>query len=94
MVQGGVQGSMMLEAVANNPELLRSMIQANPIIQRLIERNPQFGEVFNNPQLLADSMRALGNPVCPFALGQVVLDPLPCTARWHQTFCAFCVQLT
>jgi hypothetical protein len=67
VIQGGPQNSMMLEAVANNPELLRSVVQAHPVLQRLIERNPQFGEVFNNPQLLGDSLRALANPVCLLA---------------------------
>lgn len=53
----------MIDAITNNPEMLRTMMQANPAVQRLIESNPQFGEVFNNPQLIAENLRAMSNPV-------------------------------
>lgn len=52
-----------INAMTENPEALRAMMEGNPVIQRLVERNPEMREVFSNPQALADSMRAMANPV-------------------------------
>jgi hypothetical protein len=54
-----------MRMLADNPEVLRTMMQSNPAIQRLIQSNPQFAEVFNNPQVITDAMRAMSNPVRP-----------------------------
>ena len=52
-----------INAMTENPEALRSMMESNPVIQRLMESHPEMREAFNNPQALADSMRAMANPV-------------------------------
>ena len=31
---------------------------------QLLERNPEFAQVINNPQLLRESMQLAANPVC------------------------------
>lgn len=53
----------MMQALMNNPELLRTMMQSNPVMQNLMEQNPQMAQVLNNPEVLRDAMRAMSSPV-------------------------------
>jgi ubiquilin len=53
----------MMNALTNNPELFRAMMQSNPIMQRLMETNPQLAQALNNPDVLRDAARAMSSPV-------------------------------
>ena len=72
-----------MQQMADNPELMRSMMQSNPMVRQMIEQNPQMAEVFDNPQVLADMMRAHSNPVCTSAF-------LSCYARKCACNCSVC----
>ncbi|GJQ70836.1 hypothetical protein Trydic_g760 [Trypoxylus dichotomus] len=52
----------MLQHYANTPDILRSIINNNPAIQQMVERNPEIGHVFNNPTLLREAMQVIRNP--------------------------------
>lgn len=52
----------MMQAVLNNPDLLRSIFQSNPAIRNLMEQNPEFAQLLNNPQLLRESLQMASNP--------------------------------
>lgn len=56
--------SAMMNALSNNPELFRTMMQSNPMMTRLMESNPQLAQALNNPEVLRDAARAISSPVC------------------------------
>jgi hypothetical protein len=79
-----------MQQVLDNPELIRSLIQANPGIRQvyneqhalfkmiqgcpgvltvtvgaqLMDSNPDFAQILNNPQMLRESLQVASNPVC------------------------------
>lgn len=57
--------SAMMNALSNNPELFRTMMQSNPMMTRLMETNPQLAQALNNPEVLRDAARAMSSPVRP-----------------------------
>jgi len=46
----------------NNPELMRSLMMANPEMQALAERNPELAHMLNDPALLRQSLEYARNP--------------------------------
>merc|ERR1719228_449793 len=43
-------------------EIIRTLIQGNPQMQQLIERNPEVGHMLNNPDILRQTMEVARNP--------------------------------
>ena len=54
--------SPMVSAMLDNPEVLRSMLQANPQMRQVMENNPELGHLLNDPQILRQSLQASRNP--------------------------------
>lgn len=76
-VQAGLgPDSPIVNMMLSNPDLLRTIMQSNPAIQRLVEGNPQMAEVLNNPEVLRDAMRVMSNPVRASAATQLLLSTL------------------
>merc|ERR1719181_2324730 len=45
-----------------DPNLLQSMLMANPQMQKMVEANPELGHILNDPALLRQSMEHARNP--------------------------------
>eukprot|EP01057_Protomagalhaensia_wolfi_P005228 Protomagalhaensia_wolfi_Nauph_80__5227@NODE_561_length_2289_cov_533_923556_g418_i0_p1_GENE_NODE_561_length_2289_cov_533_923556_g418_i0NODE_561_length_2289_cov_533_923556_g418_i0_p1_ORF_typecomplete_len332_score43_55HOIPUBA/PF16678_5/2_1e06UBA/PF00627_31/5_1e06ubiquitin/PF00240_23/0_00031STI1/PF17830_1/72STI1/PF17830_1/0_069Rad60SLD/PF11976_8/0_029ScsC_N/PF18312_1/39ScsC_N/PF18312_1/4_4e02ScsC_N/PF18312_1/39DUF3410/PF11890_8/0_19HSCB_C/PF07743_13/1_3HSCB_C/PF07743_13/1e02Ubiquitin_5/PF18037_1/0_4 len=54
--------SPFLDTIANNPELLMMIMEANPAIRQLKERSPELHALFSDPQTLRDAFQAMRNP--------------------------------
>ncbi|OON15758.1 hypothetical protein X801_08435, partial [Opisthorchis viverrini] len=52
----------MVQSLMSNPDVIRSLFQANPQMRELMERNPEVGHMLNNPELLRQSMEIARNP--------------------------------
>jgi hypothetical protein len=52
-----------MNAMLENPDMLRAIMQADPTMHRLMESNPQLAQALNNPSVLRDAMRAMSSPV-------------------------------
>jgi len=46
----------------SNPEIVRGLIESNPQMRQLIERNPEIGHMLNNPNILRQTMEVARNP--------------------------------
>ena len=57
-----VMDSPLTQSLMSNPEIVRSLIQANPQMRQLIERNPEIGHMLNNPDILRQTMEIARNP--------------------------------
>eukprot|EP01053_Blabericola_migrator_P006929 Blabericola_migrator_1__6928@NODE_350_length_9522_cov_308_885246_g281_i0_p4_GENE_NODE_350_length_9522_cov_308_885246_g281_i0NODE_350_length_9522_cov_308_885246_g281_i0_p4_ORF_typecomplete_len347_score47_13UBA/PF00627_31/1_1e06HOIPUBA/PF16678_5/4_2e06Rad60SLD/PF11976_8/0_00084ubiquitin/PF00240_23/0_0028STI1/PF17830_1/78STI1/PF17830_1/0_065UBA_4/PF14555_6/0_11TetR_C_15/PF17918_1/4_3e02TetR_C_15/PF17918_1/45TetR_C_15/PF17918_1/1_2e02TetR_C_15/PF17918_1/41ScsC_N/PF18312_1/41ScsC_N/PF18312_1/4_6e02Sc len=57
-----VINSPFLDTIANNPELLMMIMEANPAIRQLKERSPELHALFSDPQTLRDAFQAMRNP--------------------------------
>merc|ERR1711963_1318247 len=57
-----VMDSPLTQSLMSNPEIVRSLIQANPQMRQLIERNPEVGHMLNNPDILRQTMEVARNP--------------------------------
>lgn len=57
-----LMNSPFMRAMMANPELLRTIIDSNPQMRELRERNPELNYILNDPQLLRESMEAMQNP--------------------------------
>lgn len=44
-------------------------------VEQLMESNPEFAQILNNPQMLRESLQVASNPVCPL-LPTSVAEPL------------------
>mmetsp|Transcript_10060 Transcript_10060/g.17681 ORF Transcript_10060/g.17681 Transcript_10060/m.17681 type:complete len:438 (+) Transcript_10060:136-1449(+) len=51
-----------MQAILDNPEIMRSMMMSNPEMRSLLEQNPQLRHALNDPELLRQSMNAARNP--------------------------------
>lgn len=51
------------QAMASNPDFMRSMIQSNPALRQMTEANPQVGAMLNDPETMREMMRVMQNPV-------------------------------
>ena len=54
--------SPMVQQMLDNPEVLRGIIQSNPQLQAIIEQNPEFGHVLNDPAMLRQSLEMARSP--------------------------------
>jgi len=52
----------MVQRLLENPETIRAMIQANPMMRAMIEQNPQLEHVLSDPQIMRQAMQAAANP--------------------------------
>eukprot|EP01026_Neomeris_dumetosa_P007652 TRINITY_DN12375_c0_g4_i1.p1 TRINITY_DN12375_c0_g4~~TRINITY_DN12375_c0_g4_i1.p1 ORF type:complete len:449 (-),score=57.37 TRINITY_DN12375_c0_g4_i1:275-1621(-) len=55
-------GNPLFQGLMNNPDSMRQMMETNPTIRDLIDRNPELAQVLNNPELLRQSMQLAQNP--------------------------------
>ena len=55
------------QALLRNPELLRSMLQANPAVRQMVEANPEVGRMLSDPDTLRQMAQVMSNPVRPCA---------------------------
>lgn len=55
--------SPLMQQLLSNPELVRRMLQMNPAVRELMDRDPQMAQLLNNPELLRESMSIVSNPV-------------------------------
>merc|ERR1719259_1150862 len=57
-----VMDSPLTQSLMSNPEILRSLIQANPQMRQLMDRNPEINHMLNNPDILRQTMEIARNP--------------------------------
>lgn len=57
-----VLDSPFVQQIMNSPDVIRTMLNANPQIQQLMERNPELTHVLNNPEVIRQSMELARNP--------------------------------
>jgi len=53
-----------MQSILDNPEFMQQMIMSNPQMRQLMESNPQLASIFNNPDLLRQSMQ-VGDAAAP-----------------------------
>ena len=51
-----------MQGMLDNPEVLRSMLHANPQMREMMENNPEIAHILNDPQLLRQSLQHARNP--------------------------------
>jgi len=56
----GVQN--MMASLMDNPDLLREMMTANPMMRSLLDRNPELSHIMNDPAVLRQAMDMARNP--------------------------------
>merc|ERR1712079_583852 len=54
--------SPLTQSLVSNPEIVRSMIESNPQMRQLMDRNPEIGHMLNNPDILRQTMEVVRNP--------------------------------
>ena len=54
--------SPLTQNLMSNPEIVRSLIQSNPQMRQLMERNPEISHMLNNPDILRQTMEVARNP--------------------------------
>ncbi|KAL4423598.1 hypothetical protein ABPG77_004638 [Micractinium sp. CCAP 211/92] len=54
--------SPMTQALLRNPELLRTMMQANPAVRQMMESNPELGRMLTDPDMLRQMTQVMSNP--------------------------------
>merc|ERR1719392_256952 len=54
--------SPLTQSLMSNPDIMREMIQANPQMRQLMERNPEINHMLNNPDILRQTMEMVRNP--------------------------------
>ena len=52
----------LVSSMLDNPEVLRTMIQANPQMRQMMEDNPELAQIMNDPAVLRQSLQAARNP--------------------------------
>jgi len=57
-----VMDSPLTQSLMSNPEILRSLIQSNPQMRQLMDRNPEINHMLNNPDVLRQTMEIARNP--------------------------------
>ncbi|KAL6776129.1 hypothetical protein ACKKBG_A19945 [Auxenochlorella protothecoides x Auxenochlorella symbiontica] len=51
-----------MQSLLSNPDFMRDMVSNNPMLRRMTEANPQVAQVLNDPAMLQDIVRIMGNP--------------------------------
>jgi len=54
--------SPLTQSLMSNPDVMRSLIQSNPQMRQLMERNPEINHMLNNPDILRQTMEIARNP--------------------------------
>ena len=54
--------SPMMQGILDQPEMLRSMLMANPQIKQMVDANPELGHILNDTSLLRQSLESTRNP--------------------------------
>ncbi len=57
-----IMDSPLTQSLMSNPEIMRSLIQSNPQMQQLMDRNPEINHMLNNPEILRQTMEIARNP--------------------------------
>lgn len=57
-----IMDSPLTQSLMSNPEIVRSLIQANPQMRQLMDRNPEINHMLNNPDILRQTMEVARNP--------------------------------
>jgi ubiquilin len=57
-----ILSSPLMESMAENPELMRALMMANPQIREMINQNPEIGHVLNDPGVLRQTLQLMRNP--------------------------------
>merc|ERR1712213_115470 len=57
-----VMDSPLTQSLMSNPEIVRGLIESNPQMRQLIERNPEIGHMLNNPNIMRQTMEVARNP--------------------------------
>ncbi|KAL7750236.1 hypothetical protein RI367_004409 [Sorochytrium milnesiophthora] len=52
----------MMQALLDNPDFMRSILQMNPQFQRMAQENPEINHILNDPAHLRQMMQAMRNP--------------------------------
>ena len=61
MLNDPLMGQLM-ETMMSNPEMMRSVFNANPQTQQLLERNPEVARMLSDPAVLRQTMELARNP--------------------------------
>jgi ubiquilin len=54
--------SPLTQSLMSNPDIMRGLIQSNPQMRQLMERNPEINHMLNNPDILRQTMEIARNP--------------------------------
>merc|ERR1711963_348385 len=57
-----IMDSPLTQNLMSNPEIMRCLIQSNPQMRQLMERNPEVNLMLNNPDILRQTMEIARNP--------------------------------
>eukprot|EP00899_Mesostigma_viride_P014501 jgi/Mesvir1/23051/Mv08168-RA.1 len=57
-----MMASPAMQAILNNPDLMRSLILNNPRLRSVMDSNPELSHILNDPALLRQTMEAARNP--------------------------------
>ncbi|KAK3240897.1 hypothetical protein CYMTET_49301 [Cymbomonas tetramitiformis] len=52
----------MMQNLTNNPDMLRGMVESNPALRQVMERNPELAHVLNDPSVLRQTLEVARNP--------------------------------
>jgi ubiquilin len=58
----GLLNSPIMQGMLDNPEVLRSMVQANPGMREVMDNNPELAQMLNDPSVLRQSLASARNP--------------------------------
>ncbi len=92
-----IMDSPLTQSLMSNPEIMRSLIQSNPQMQQLMDRNPEINHMLNNPEILRQTMEIARNPAMLQELmrnqvrgatrpGIRNYDSRKCRNRWSKCF--------
>ena len=50
------------QSLMSNPDVIRQMLESNPQMQEVMDRNPEIRQMLNNPEVLRQMMEIARNP--------------------------------
>lgn len=50
------------QRLLENPQMLQEMMRSNPMMNQLIEQNPEMAHIFNNPAIIRQAIEMQRNP--------------------------------
>eukprot|EP00898_Chlorokybus_atmophyticus_P006757 jgi/Chlat1/7082/Chrsp57S06778 len=51
-----------VQAVMNNPDIMRMIVNSNPQLREIMDRNPELAHIMNDPSILRQTLEAARNP--------------------------------